>query len=84
MTRENLNKKNKKAMLAFMLVLFSFLVLINILVISQFRATIINSQAVEEKHETELFTNFVTSLVIQKIIQKLKVWLKTGGMLDTI
>lgn len=78
MNEDVLKNKNKKALLAFLLVLFLFLVLINIVVVNKFRTTITNLQSTEEEHEAELFSNFVTSLVIQrdfaKIVDLVKDW----------
>ena len=71
MIEEGLNKKNKKALLTFMLVLFLFLAVINVLVVSQFRAIMIETQTIEEKYEVNLFANFVTSLVVQKDFAKI-------------
>lgn len=71
MIEEGLNKKNKKALLTFMLVLFLFLAVINVLVVSQFRAIMIETQTIEEKYEVNLFANFVTSLVVQKNFAKI-------------
>lgn len=62
-----------------MLVLFIFLVLINVLVVSKFRTIIVQSLAEEEKHETELFTNFVTSLVVQRNYSKIDDLVKDWG-----
>lgn len=80
MNEDILNDKNKKkkALLAFILVLFLFLVLINIVIVNEFRTTITQVQSTEEEHETDLFSSFVTSLVIQrdfaKIVDLVKDW----------
>ena len=78
MNDEKINASNKNALLVFMFVLFLFLVLINILVVSQFRATLSEAFAEHEKHEAELFTSFITSLVVQrdyaKIVDLVKDW----------
>ena len=78
MNDDVLKNKNKKALLSFVLVLFLFLVLINIVIVNEFRTTITSVQSTEEEHEAELFTNFVTSLVIQrdfaKIVDLVKDW----------
>jgi len=78
MTGIKIKTDNKKALLAFMLVLFIFLVLINILVVTQFRTTISEEQTHYEKHEAELFTQFISSLVVQhdyaKIVDFVRDW----------
>lgn len=79
MNSDNLNMKNKKALLAFMLVLFLFLLLINVLVVSQFRTIMKDSQTTEEDHETELFTNFVTSLVVKRDYSRIEDLVKDWG-----
>ena len=64
-------RKNKKALIAFMIVLFVFLVLINVLGVYQFKSTLNSVQSNNEENETELFQNFVTSLVVQSDFAKI-------------
>ena len=70
--------KNRKAFIAFITVLFMFLILINVLGIYHFKTTLNTTQSSQERKETELFQNFVISLIVQrdfaKIVDLVKDW----------
>lgn len=68
---DDIKKKNKKSMIAFMLVLSLFLVFANIFVVLEFRGDITSAQEHHEQHEADLFSEFVSSLVIQRDFAKI-------------
>lgn len=54
-----------------MMVLFLFLVIINILGIGQFRNTLTKNQSTQEHNEAELFASFISSLIVQRDFAKI-------------
>jgi signal transduction histidine kinase/DNA-binding response OmpR family regulator len=70
--------KNKKALVAFMLVLFLFLVIINVLVVTQQRQLLVSETNAHENSEAEIFTFLVSSLLVQhdyaKIVDFVQQW----------
>lgn len=65
------SQNNKKTLAIFMLLLLVFLVLINLLVAAELRTTIRQAQATHEQNDAALFSEFVTSLLVQKDFAKI-------------